>query len=116
MACNNCETNFQSHQSVVVSVQKSGSDARLFVQNQGRNIIQIRRILLCSVATNGSTFTMFLRPPPDPISWNVNSAFLEPVNTALYFTLSNVSPGTIVQAQVEYIEIDGRMRSCPTTI
>ena len=41
MACNSCETNFQSNQSIVVSIQKSGSNALLYVQNQGRNIVLI---------------------------------------------------------------------------
>ena len=41
MACNNCETNFQAYQSIVVSIQKSGSNALLYLQNQGRNIVLI---------------------------------------------------------------------------
>jgi hypothetical protein len=47
MACNSCETNFQGSQTLVVSVAKSGSRAVLSVGNQGRNIVLIRRILLC---------------------------------------------------------------------
>ena len=47
MACNSCETNFQGSQTLVVSIAKSGSRAVLSVGNQGRNIVLIRRILLC---------------------------------------------------------------------
>jgi hypothetical protein len=54
-----------------------------------------------------------LRPPPDPITWNYQSAFLETGTTALFYTLNNVPAGNIVQAQAEYIEIEGRSRSCP---
>lgn len=115
MACNSCETGFQQFQTVVVSIDRSGQTALLRVQNQGRNIVQLRRILLCSTSPSGGAFTLFLRPPPDPITWSFPSAFLETGASALFFTLNNVPAGNIVQAQAEYIEIDGRSRSCPTT-
>jgi hypothetical protein len=114
MACNPCETGFQSYQSVVVSIQKLGTNAALlYVQNQGRNIVQLRRILLCMNPPTGFTLTLYLRPPPDPIAWIYPSAFLETGITALYYRLNNVPPGSIVQGQAEYVEIDGRSRSCP---
>ena len=113
MPCNSCENNFQGYQSIVVSIQKSGSNALLYVQNQGRNIVMIRRILLCYTTTTGAWGMLYLRPPNDPISWTYPSAFLETGMTALYYTLS-VSNVKIVQAQAEYIEIEGRSRSCPT--
>ena len=53
MTCNSCETTFQGTQALVVSVAKSGTSAVLSIGNQGRNIVLIRRILLC-VATPGS--------------------------------------------------------------
>ncbi len=114
MACNSCESTFQGSQSIVVSLIKSGTNMHLHVQNQGRNIVQLRRILLCSTSGGGS-LVLFLRPPPDPISW-LPSAFLEPGTTALFFILNNVPAGNVVQAQAEYIEIEGRSRSCPQTM
>jgi hypothetical protein len=70
MACNSCETNFQGSQTLVVSVAKSGSRAVLSVGNQGRNIVLIRRILLCvSFPGGGGTATLYLRAPPEGISW-----------------------------------------------
>lgn len=111
MACNACETNFQGYQSVVVSIQKSGSNAVLFVQNQGRNIVMIRRILLCYTTASGGAGILYLRPPNDAIAWSYPSAFLEPGLTASYYTL-NASNVKTVQAQAEYIEIEGRSRSC----
>ncbi len=54
---------------------------------------------------------LYLRPPGDPISWIYPSAFLETGMTALYYTL-NAANVEIVQAQAEYVEIDGRSRSC----
>lgn len=115
MACNSCETGFQQYQTVVVSIQRSGTTALLYVQNQGRNIVQIRRILLCYTRQGVGTGTLYLRAAPDPISWIYPSTFLETGLTALYYQLNNVAAGTIVQAQAEYMEIDGRSRSCPTT-
>lgn len=113
MSCNPCENNFQGYQSVVVSVQKSGSTANLYVQNQGRNIVMIRRILLCYTTAWGWGM-LYLRPPNDPISWIYPSAFLESGITALYYQL-NAANADIVQAQAEYIEIEGRSRSCATS-
>ena len=116
MACNNCETGFQGTQSIVVSIVKSGTNALLYVQNQGRNVVHLRRILLSYTSSGGGAGTLYLRPPPDAISWSYPSAFLEPGITAHFYTLGSVPAGNIVQAQAEYVEIEGRSRSCPTTL
>lgn len=109
MACNSCETSFQSATSLVVSISKSGTTATVFLKNQGRNILHVRRILVCSTSAGG-TSTQFLRPPPAAISWS-GPEYLEPGTTSSYFTFTPPA-GSIVQAQAEYIEIDGRSRSC----
>jgi hypothetical protein len=111
MACNSCETNFQGYQSIVVSVVQSGASRLVYVENQGRNIVMIRRILLC-YTTPGGWGMLYLRPAPDPITWIYPSGFLETGIMALYYTL-NAGNVTITQAQAEYIEIEGRSRSCP---
>jgi hypothetical protein len=116
MACNFCETGFQQYQSLVVTVTKSGNNALLYLGNQGRNILLIRRILLCYSSPGGGGGTLYLRAAPDAITWIYPSTYLETGITALYYQLNNLAPGTIVQAQAEYIEIEGRSRSCPTTI
>ena len=116
MACNICETNFQGSQTLVVSVDKSGTRAFLRVGNQGRNIVQINRILLCVAYLGGGATIMYLRPPPNSIPWLHPSAYVEPGLTSLFYILNGVPAGSIVQAQAEYIEIEGRSRSCPTTI
>jgi hypothetical protein len=106
MACNTCETSFRSATSVVVSIVKSGTSAFLYVQNQGRNIVHLRRIIVCS--SSGSTF--YLRPAPLGISWS-GPEYLEPGATVLYYNWTPAA-GSEVQAQAEYTEIDGRSRSC----
>jgi hypothetical protein len=115
MACNSCENAFQGAQSIVVSVQKSGTNALVYVQNQGRNIVMIRRILLCYTNASGGWGMLYLRPPPDPISWAYPSGFLEPGIVAHYYTLA-ASRVKIVQAQAEYVEIEARSRSCALTV
>jgi hypothetical protein len=116
MACNICETNFQGSQTLVVSVDKSGTRAFLHVGNQGRNIVQINRILLYVAYPWGGATTLYLRPPPNSIPWLHPSAYVEPGLTSLFYILNGVPAGSIVQAQAEYIEIEGRSRSCPTAI
>jgi hypothetical protein len=44
------------------------------------------------------------------------SAYLEPGITATYYIWNGLATGSLVQAQAEYVEIEGRTRSCPTTI
>ena len=112
MACNSCENNFQGYQSIVVSIVPSGANRLLYVQNQGSNIVEIRRILLCYTTPGGGWGMLYLRPAPDPITWIYPTAFLETGITALYYSLSAAGV-TITQAQAEYIEIEGRSRSCP---
>jgi hypothetical protein len=116
MACNACETTFQGSQTLLVTVNKSGSNATLWLQNQGRNIVLVRRILLCTQYPSGGYSVLYLRAPPDPIGWSYPSTYLEPGIGATYYTLTGLSAGAIVQAQAEYIEIEGRARSCATTI
>ena len=116
VACNACETGFQGYQTIVVTIQKSGNNALLYVGNQGRNIVLLRRILLCWTNPAGGTTTLYLRAPPDPISWTYPSTYLETGITALYYQLNNLPAGVIVQAQAEYVEIEGRSRSCPQTM
>ena len=114
MACNSCETNFQVSQTIVVSIVKSGGNALLYVQNQGRNIVLLRRILLCFVEPTGATVTWYLRPPPSAITWLYPQGFLEPNILALFYFFTP-PVGSIVQAQAEYVELEGRSRSCSTT-
>jgi hypothetical protein len=112
MACNSCENNFQGYQSIVVSILQQGANRLVYVQNQGQNIVMIRRILLCYTTPGGGWGMLYLRPAPDPIPWIYPSGFLETGMTALYYSLS-VPNINITQAQAEYIEIEGRSRSCP---
>jgi hypothetical protein len=113
MTCNACEVSFQGTQSLVVNVVKSGTSAVVSATSQGKNIVMIRRVILCASYPGGGQSLWFLRPPPDPITWMYPSAYFEPVIGATLYVLNGLPAGTVVQAQAEYIEIDGRSRSCP---
>jgi hypothetical protein len=109
MACNVCENTFNANQSVLVTINKVGTNAYLYVGNQGKNIVLLARIILC----RGGGL-IYLRAPPAGVSWSYPTPYLEPGITALFYTLTGVAAGTILQAQAEYVEIDGRARSCVT--
>ncbi|WP_420127668.1 hypothetical protein [Longimicrobium sp.] len=115
MACNPCETSLQSATSLVVTITKSGANALVYLRNQGRNICLVRRIILCYATPSGGTGLLYLRPPPDAISWSYPSSFIEPGLTALFYSFTPPA-GSVVTAQAEYIEIEGRSRSCSETI
>jgi hypothetical protein len=115
MTCNICETTFQGSQTLVVSVARSGTSAVLSIANQGRNIALISRILLC-MSHAGASNVLYLRAPPNPVSWMYPSAYLEPGITATFYIWNGLAAGSLVQAQAEYVEIEGRSRSCSTTI
>jgi hypothetical protein len=116
MACTNCENfSFTPNSPIVASIQISGSNALLYVQNQGLNAVEIRRILLC-YQSGGVTTTLYLRAAPQQITWTYPLTYLEQGITALFYQLTNLPTGTIVQAQAEYNEFDGRSKSCSQTI
>jgi len=109
MACTPNELSFQPYQSLVITIQRTGDKVLLYLENQGENVLLIERILLSYVGTGAGT--LFLRVPPNGISWIYPSAYLEQGLMALYY--DTTFPGlTSVQAQAEYTEIDGRSRSC----
>ena len=115
MACNNCENNFQNEMSLLLTITKSGSSAQLFVKNQGKNAVEIRRILLC-YTTGNSTSTYYLRAAPQSITWLYPLTYLEQGIQWMFYQLNNLPAGAVVQAQAEYIEFDGRSRSCTLTM
>jgi|SRR5262245_41781811 hypothetical protein len=116
MACNWVENTFNQSENLVVSVNVSGTSATLWLQNTGHDILDIRRILLGYSQPGGGSGVLYLRPPPRPISWSYPSQTLEQGTGASYYTLTGLAPGTIVEAQAEYTEVQGRSRSCQYTV
>jgi hypothetical protein len=117
MASNWVENTLVQDESVTVSFFISGTSATLWLQNVGRNIVEIRRILLgLTRPSGGGTNILFLRPPGNPGAWAFPSDRLEPGGGGQFLTLTGLAPGTILQAQAEYTEVLARSRSCQFTL
>jgi hypothetical protein len=112
MACNWVENIFNENESLVVTIDVGGTSATLRLQNTGRNILDIRRILLGYVLPGGAGGVLYLRPPGLPITWSHPRQTLEQGTGFPYYTLTGLPAGTIVQAQAEYTEVQARARSC----
>ena len=116
MACSSPQQTFNHNLNLDVSINVAGSTATLWLQNVGKNILQITRILLGVTYPGGGASVLYLRPPGMPITWSYPSATLEQGTGATYYTLSSLPSGAIVEAQAEYIEVQDRSRSCQATV
>ena len=117
MACTTCENiSFIPNSPLALTIEITGSTARLYVRNQGRNAVEIRRILLCSSNAQGFFRILYLRAAPSGITWLYPLTYLEQGINALFYELNDLAPGTTVQAQAEYIEFTGRSKSCAQTV
>lgn len=124
MTCTLCETYFEAEQTLMASVE-TDDGIYLMLTNQGVNICQITRIQLCYTDADGNGGIMYLRSPPDPHAWSYPENVVEPNLAVNFYQLvepgadpaaAGFPPGTTFQAQVEYVEVVGRARSCATTI
>src|SRR5579872_3734950 len=108
MSCNNCTTTFNSYNPLNVTIQKNGGNVLLYMQNQSCNIINVQRALLCLNYANGGTTILYLRP--NFHIQTLTSGSIEQGTTLLEYSLA--STATSAQAEVEYMEVDGRSVSC----
>jgi hypothetical protein len=115
MACNWVETLFTQNENLQVSINVSANSAGLWLQNVGQNNLDIRRILIGYTLPGGGSGVLYLRPPGRPISWAPYET-LEQGTGSLFYTLTGLSPGTVVEAQAEYTEVQARSRSCQFTV
>lgn len=115
MACSHIQRLFNENLSLGVSVEVSGSVATLWLENTGQNILQLTRILF-AVSYPGSGSIWYLRPPGQAIAWSYPSATLEQGLRGSFFTVGGLSAGAVLEAQVEYTEVQDRSRSCEFTV
>jgi hypothetical protein len=115
MTCSFPQQLFNESLNLQVTVNVSGSDASLWLENKGENILQLTRILL-GVSDPGGSTVWYLRPPGQPITWSYPSATLEQGIGATFYTLTGLASGAVVEAQAEYIEVQDRSRSCQFTV
>lgn len=116
MACSFPQEIFNENLNLDVSINVSGTTATLTLQNAGRNILQLTRILLGVTYPAGSAAVWYLRPPGQPITWSYPSATLEQGIGATFFILTGLPSGAVVEAQAEYIEVQDRSRSCQANV
>jgi hypothetical protein len=116
MACDFPQQIFNQNLNLEVSINVSGGNATLWLQNAGENILQLTRILLGVTNPNGSAVVLYLRPPGMPITWAYPSATLEQGTGATFYSLSSLPSGAVVEAQAEYVEVQDRSRSCQVRV
>jgi hypothetical protein len=116
MTCTFPQQTFNQNLNLQVGIDVSGSDATLWLQNVGENILQLSRILLGVTDPGGFASVLYLRPPGQPITWSYPSATLEQGIGASFYTLTGLPAGAVVEAQAEYVEVQDRSRSCQSTI
>jgi hypothetical protein len=107
---------FNENLNLRVSINVSGSNASLWLENAGENVLQLTRILLGVSYPGGSASVLYLRPPGQLITWSYPSATLEQGIGATFYTLTGLPAGATVEAQAEYIEVQDRSRSCQFTV
>lgn len=116
MPCSFPQQLFNENLNLQVTINVSGSDASLWLENKGENILQLTRILLGVSDPGGFASVLYLRPPGQPITWSYPSATLEQGIGATFYTLTGLPAGAIVEAQAEYVEVQDRSRSCQFTV
>jgi hypothetical protein len=116
VACTFPQQVFNQNLNVEVSINVSGTTATVWLQNSGANILQLTRILLGLTSPNGGGTVWYLRPPGQAIEWSYPSATLEQGAGATFYALNGLPSGTVIEAQVEYIEVQARSRSCQFTV
>lgn len=109
--CSQCEDSLSESAPLKIYLTETNNTFHIYAQNRSRNIIIIKRILLCREWTHGGQTINFIRES----DFLVGGETLEPDGTHLKYRAS--SEGAIsANAQAEYIEITGRSRSCELTL
>jgi hypothetical protein len=105
--CKPCEESLSYCSPLTIYLVKSNGDILVYARNNGRNIVIIKRLLLCREWSSGGKTINFLREP----DFIVGDEKLEQGSTQLKFRASGV--GAIsAQATAEYFEVTGRSLSC----
>lgn len=108
-SCTGCEPTFRSYAPLIVSVTYSSGEVLVYAQNPGRNIVILKRILLCIEYTSGARTILFIR------NFTVGGDTVEQGSTQLKYRVA-VSNVARIQAEAEYFEASGRNVSCTFTV
>jgi len=105
--CTGCEESFSGTWPLEISLIRSGSDVLVYARNGGKNIVFIKRLLLCREWSAGGRTINYLREG----DFIVGGERVEPGLLQLKYRASATN-AVSASAQAEYIEITGRSRSC----
>lgn len=108
-SCTPCEESFKGGHPLRLSIAKSGSDFLVYAQNVGKNLIFIRRIVVCRKFDGGMSLNIF-RDETGP-GFVVGGARIEPGLSQLKVKLSAGSAAS-ARAQAEYYEVTSRAMTC----
>ncbi len=107
--CTTCETAFRSNAPLILRVSKPGNDVQVHAQNNGQNILIIKRMKLCLEYVSGSSM-LYIREGGF-FDFYIGGERLEQGLAHMKFRIA--SPAALRgQAEAEYIEITGRSQSC----
>lgn len=109
--CTSCEESFSEYSPLTISLQKSSGKILVYAQNNGCNIISIKRLVLCRVWSNGTRTINYLREP----DFIIGGEKVEQGTKSLKYSAS-ASNCISSRACAEYIEITGRSQSCELII
>ena len=104
--CTPCEESLYSSSPLTISLMEFGGDILVYARNNGRNIVLIKRLVLCRKWPGGQTIN-YLREP----DFIVGGERVEQGLLQLKYRASGTGVVS-ARAKAEYIEITGRSLSC----
>ncbi len=105
--CTPCEESFSVYSPLTIELVHSGSDVLVYAKNNGRNIVIIKRLLLCREWAGGGRTINYLREA----DFIIGGERVEQGSTQLKYKASAAS-AVSARAQAEYYEVTGRSLSC----
>ncbi len=108
-SCTFCEENFKGYSPLILRIYKSGNDILVYAQNNTKNIILIKRLILCINYEYHSTL-IYVREGGF-FDFYIGGERLEQGTTQLKFRIS--APSALsARVEAEYVEVTSRSTSC----
>ena len=109
--CTVCETSFKNGHPLRLTMNEFGGDLLIYAQNRGRNIVFVRRIIVCRRSSSGWQSLIFFRDEGTSQTFVVGGGRIEPGSTQLKVRVSK-GGATEAMAQAEYYEVPCRALTC----